>query len=356
MSFLTAFQRRRTERDVRIHPEARDLPGRSATPHRRPRGAAPALHQIEVEAPVWTPPAPGYVFAASTLGGMRADIGRFRAEAADLEMQANDFLGRASRLRLAAADFEQFLRLAAVPVADGPQLPLGDDYQGPAVAGDPCYGCGRSRDTLPCWNALEGRAVPLCPRCHPSMGAVDEWDGEEPEWVEPEPVTIGQHKTLHAGNDFLLPVCEADCDPSGSVAVIFNRELVTCPACLAILDAPGAGADWDMANADAVWHAEHPGECCPNFATCPDCSTAAVAGVFDGPELPERLTSGPGAVPEQAEVASRAAGRDVFRYFVPGSIAQRAPFEVADGEAVTAVLPVIGDTVTVPRVDGGEQR
>lgn len=34
-------------------------------------------------------------------------------------------------------------------------------------------------------------------------------------------------------------------------------------------DAP----DPDLARADAVWHREHPADCCPNAATCTECRT-----------------------------------------------------------------------------------
>jgi hypothetical protein len=70
---------------------------------------------------------------------------------------------------------------------------LGDQTQEPAPVdpddvqadGDPCFGCGRSGETRMCWSQLEGRDVPLCPRCHPSADVGDDTgaDGEEPEAV-----------------------------------------------------------------------------------------------------------------------------------------------------------------------------
>lgn len=174
--------RRRLESDVRVHPDAGQVP--SPVRHRAPaRGAAPALTQIRSEAPVQQ--LGGYAYDPRTLAGIRHRIDQCHEDAEAMDRDAFDLLNRAEHRRREAADLEHLLWLADATQelrADGPQVPL-DPGPRPALAGDRCYGCNRSRDTLPCYSALEGRDVPLCPRCHPSADEIDDSgaDGEEPE-------------------------------------------------------------------------------------------------------------------------------------------------------------------------------
>lgn len=179
--------RRRDAAGVRVHPDAGQVP--SPAKHRAPaRGAASALHQIKAEAPTMPKPLPdAFAFEAFALGWMDDDIARMRLDAAAKEQRANQLLGEATRLRTAADNWERLRRIADVFSADEPPAPT---TQGAprAVAGDLCFGCKRSRDTLPCYSALEGRDVALCARCHPSADDIDDAgaDGEEPERIEPE--------------------------------------------------------------------------------------------------------------------------------------------------------------------------
>jgi hypothetical protein len=198
--------RRRDARTVRIHPEVGQVP--APAKHRAPaRGAGAALKMIEAEAPVAPFPVPaGFVAHERTARWLADQLDRLERGAADDEAEANHLLGRAAWARGIAAQMRE-MRIAAesAPTAqpDGPQVPLDDDA--PALAGDLCFGCGRSRDTLPCYSALEGRDVPLCPRCHPSADEIDDTgaDGEEPERVEPT--------TAHAGS-----CCCAHCESEAS--------------------------------------------------------------------------------------------------------------------------------------------
>lgn len=174
--------RRRDAAGVRVHPDAGQVP--SPTKHRAPaRNAAGALHQIKAEAPTMPKPLPdAFAFESFALGWMDDDISRMRLDAAAKEQRANQLLGEAVRLRTAADTWERLRRIADVFAADEPPAPVGQEAP-QAVAGDLCFGCERSRDTLPCYSALEGRDVALCPRCHPSADDVDDSgaDGEEPE-------------------------------------------------------------------------------------------------------------------------------------------------------------------------------
>lgn len=351
---FTGQRRRHDERDVRVNRDAGQVP--APTSHRAPaRNAAAALRQIRANDPAT--PAPSQKREAARDG--LEYLARYREflldRAADWEWQANDLLGLAARDRAAAdtlgALFALHADAAPVPLDGGRQEP----GVSPAVAGDLCFGCKRSRDTLPCYSALEGRDVPLCARCHPSADIVPERDhdadGEEPERVEtPDSV-------LHLAGTNLLPICGARGAVGAGVTSTLGAEVVTCPGCLehlrALEDAE-AHRDEDMAHADAVWHAQHPGQCCPNFMTCVECSTfQRVPG--PAPDLPEALVSEPLGAPSVRSEADAAGWADAP---VPGPAAAPQLHQQRDTQTIT--LPwgapaVLDDTLTdLERVDGAQ--
>jgi hypothetical protein len=188
--------RRRIERDVRVHRETGQVP--SPTTHRRaPRWGAQALHQIQAEAPVQpdaTPRAAALPVAPLALADLRCYRDRLLGWAADDETTAADLTDRATRYRAIAAGYDQLLALPealALLGPDAPPAPRGDEHAR-RERGPRCYGCNRPGDTAPCWNGLEGREVPLCPRCHPSADLPDDQDPDEPERVDeqlPETMT-----------------------------------------------------------------------------------------------------------------------------------------------------------------------
>lgn len=172
--------RRRTEAAVRVDRAVQEL----AQPprHRAPvRGARAAMTQIEAEAPVQPRmrPRDGLAIPAVALQDLVGYRERLLGWAADDETMARDLKMRAAQYRAIADGYEKLL---ALPQALAFGHLVDDDRQG---RGPRCFGCGRPGDTVPCWNQLEGREVPLCPACHPSADEIDDTgaDGEEPEHI-----------------------------------------------------------------------------------------------------------------------------------------------------------------------------
>ena len=56
-----------------------------------------------------------------------------------------------------------------------------------------------------------------------------------------------------------------------------RKTIQAAAAAEAAKDAVEPAPDPDIAAADAVWHREHPTDCCPNWKTCTECTTEAVA-------------------------------------------------------------------------------
>lgn len=181
--------------------------GRSATQRPAPQAPAPrkharngrqALDGLKHEAPV-EPQREPYIpppFSPEMHEDLERWVERLLNEAADLDNEALRLMNLAEKRREKAAEAERLVWLVRT-VPGEPAKPTATEEQAspetsadqeapPVLAGDLCFGCKRSRDTLPCYSALEGRDVALCARCHPSADEVDDAgaDGEEPEPVD----------------------------------------------------------------------------------------------------------------------------------------------------------------------------
>jgi len=184
--------------------------GRSATqrpapqapgPRKHARNGRQALDGLKHEAPV-EPQREPYIpapFSPEMHDDLERWVERLLNEAADMDNEALRLMNLAQKRREKAAEAERLVWLVrtvpgepAKPKApdaqEDPQAPVEQEAP-PALAGDLCFGCKRSRDTLPCYSALERRDVPLCPRCHPSADEVDDTgaDGDEPAPRRPTP-------------------------------------------------------------------------------------------------------------------------------------------------------------------------
>ncbi len=207
MNLTIPWRSRRDETPADEPPGTHTIPGpprHRGQPRKARSGSGPvALRTITAEDPVqpqcepYTPPP----FSDAMHRWLEDRIETCRQRAHDRRSEAARQLDLAQADDFEADEWERMRWLAdTVPGAPESDAPQGPGRGGARSAGQ-CFDCGTLDGTVRSFNALEGRDVPLCPRCHPSADEADDAgaDGEEPEWVEPT--------TAHAGK-----CCCADCE------------------------------------------------------------------------------------------------------------------------------------------------
>lgn len=236
--------RRRTERDVRVHPDAGRVP--SPSTHRaQARGARTVLPQIQHQAAVAAPE--GRWTVATDHGHLegRADLYTVRHTGTGQELRFGtdregarakaEALNRAAEPRAyCAGTIEQVLadREWLLGQADSLAASRAEKEHERARIHAEC------RDMWDAEQEMRRRAED----CRYLLGhmrySAAAGPAEEPESAEPEPEPASP--ILHAASDWLLPVCGESDDAHGELRVTSERDQVTCTQCAARLAAADA--------------------------------------------------------------------------------------------------------------------
>ncbi len=211
MNLTIPWRSRRDETPADEPPGTHTIPGpprHRGQPRKARSGSGPvALRTITAEDPVqpqcepYTPPP----FSDAMHRWLEDRIETCRQRAHDRRSEAARQLDLAQADDFEADEWERMRWLAdTVPGAPESDAPQGPGRGGARSAGQ-CFGCGTLDGTVRSFNALEGRDVPLCPRCHPSADAVDDQDPQEPEPVDEQLSETAEAAQYWATFDPLTP-------------------------------------------------------------------------------------------------------------------------------------------------------
>lgn len=184
-----AARRRRDDADVRVHPDAGNLPSHHARP-KAVRGGRQALAQIDAELAPVDAAAAGPVYSPATVRWAHAQIERNIGEAADLHTRAMECLELEREVLERNVDLRAFLA-AGNPAEFTPgthQAPAAAVEEGQSAERRPvqkgtvgeCYTCGAWAGTRWQFNWHAQRMVPTCPTCAPTAPMTEEQAAHTP--------------------------------------------------------------------------------------------------------------------------------------------------------------------------------